>query len=68
MLMCGSLTSRTKDGRTKARMLVPAWLAGTVLGKGASHISAANARAGAFMRFAPSGDHTDRTKRSATWE
>ena len=38
-------------------MLVPAWLAGTVLGKGARNITAANAETGAFMRLAPAGKH-----------
>ena len=37
-------------------MLVPAWLVGTVLGKGAQNINAANAETGALMRFAPAGE------------
>ncbi len=36
-------------------MLVPAWLVGTVMGKNAQNIIAANAETGALMRFAPAG-------------
>ena len=37
-------------------MLVPAWLVGTVMGKNAQNIIAANAETGALMRFAPAGE------------
>ena len=50
------MSCRTKDGRDKARMLVPAWLVGTVMGKNAQNIISANAETGALMRFAPAGE------------
>ena len=56
MTIACALFRRTKDGRDKARMLVPAWLVGTVMGKNAQNIIAANAETGALMRFAPAGE------------